>query len=232
MKGSCKLLLLIIIPISLLGQTRESENKFFDKFQISVKAGLLYKNYFGSKVISQNAYYSDNVYYKYNGFSKVPTVGFQAGIEIKYKFLKYLTLSSGAIFVQRKECYEGNYETVLLNGSPLSIHKIIKYNYSNYSLEIPVMVGLTIKHLSFSFGVNFPALIYSVARYTYIPDSASLLTGKTIDNYLKPTHVYPVFQASYDFPIGRFLLSPNFEFELGEMKSVYLQVGAIVSLPL
>jgi hypothetical protein len=232
MKGVFVLLFIIILPLTLFCQTQGNEFRFVKRLQVSIKSGIIYQDYFGSRYIKLNAYPQGNKYYKLNGFTKKPSLGFQSGLLVKFKFAHHFFISTGVLYVLREDIYQGDYDYISIHGSPMSGHKIVKYEYSYNTMEVPLYFGYYINKLNFSIGASYPFLIHSTAKYTYIPDPYLTATERTITGYVEPSRIYPILTASYDFPVGRFLVSPNIEFKFGEMKSYYFQLGVIFSMNL
>ncbi len=239
-KSSLIIGLLFFITISY-GQDSIKKNMYYPKFQVSIQAGGMYKSFFGNRYIdpAESITVADH---KYDKYYKMPTIGYKAGILINIKIIKNLYVTSGTFFCFRKDVYENNLDTINKYGLSKGtgyilgtghIYNIIKYDYSSYDIELPIMLLFRWKRLNIYAGAYFPMLIYRKAIYTYNYRTAQIPLGadcKKFNEYEPPIKVYPSFHISYAFRIKKQTLEPYLGMDFGAKKSFYLQGGIIFSV--
>jgi len=231
---------------------KESKEK---KFQIAVMAGGSYKNILGKRYIEPTPMNLNDGFllHQFDGFTKMPTYGFQFGFLITYEIFKHWHFTSGLLYSMRRDIYESKYDTVikyhalLYNASNSYynlINNVFKYDYSYNNIELPLMLQFKISKLSFYGGIHLSLMSFYKAKYNYlrysfnnnyVPPSLFFLgpdftSQKTIEYIKIPLVIYPTFQASYDLKVKKLTLSPFLGIDLGTKKSLYLQGGIIFSL--
>ncbi len=223
---------------------------YYPKLQISIQAGGSYKNFFVKKYTSPitGSYYKDH---QYDGYTQMPTYGYKAGFLVNIKILKHLYVTTGSFFCVRKDVFENNLDTIKKYGlskgtgyipgtgtvwdmvSYSEVSNIIRYDYTSYDIELPIMVLLRWKRLNIYAGAYFPMLIYRKAIYTYNYRTALIPLGadcKKFNDYEAPLKVYPSFHVSYAFRIKKQTLEPYLGMDFGVDKSFYIQGGVIFSV--
>jgi hypothetical protein len=234
MKKTVIIFFLFLFHFTSFSQDTLRNEVFKKKHPFSIRTGVSYKNFFGKKYIEiePDYLYPRDESTHYDGFTKIPTIGFQAGILWTCTIYRNLHFSLGLFYYLRKDVYEGNTDTVMKYHTPSSIHKIIKYDYSFHNIELPVLLSYKLKKFNLSIGVNLALLNFDKARYSYIPDTNinNGVDSKTLTSIELPLKVFPTFQISYDLKINDFLISPFLGIEIGSKNAYYIQGGIIVPL--
>jgi hypothetical protein len=224
-----------MLPFVLSGQDTIKKICVAGKHQIVLKAGVTYKNFIGAKYmeITTPSYPYNPTERQYDGFTKMPTPGFQAGVLWRLTIYRNISLSAGLLYCLRKDTYEGNIDTVKKYHTQTSIHQIIKYEYTYNNIELSVLIGYRIHHFNLMLGVDFAFFSYVKSRYTYIPDPAnnSGVSGKTFYDFDPPVKFYPTFQISYDVKIKKVLFSPFMGVDFGTDWAYHLQCGISFAFP-
>ncbi len=233
MKKMLFIFCVILIPFSSFSQDTIKNDLSRKKSHFSIRAGIGYKNFFGKKYIEiVSSIPSDYEKHQYDGFTKTPTISFQAGILWTCTIYRNLHFSLGLVYYLRKDVYKGDYDTVMKHHTQTSIHNIIKYNYSLHNIEIPVLFSYKLKKFNLSLGVNFALLTFDRAHYSYIPDPNinNGVDSKTLMSLEFPKKIFPTFLISYDTGIKDFSLSPFLGIEFGSRNAYFIQGGIIVPL--
>ena len=230
MKHKPIILLLILFPFMVYGQNYRA-NEPNDKAEntFSLKFGGSYKTFVGSTYVERTG---DTKNPQYEGFTKIPTSGFQIGVLWNHLLHENFYLSLGLAYFLRTDIYQGNCDTVLKYGTPTSIHDILKYEYYYNNIELPILLSYNLKKVNFHIGVNIAFLTFYKAVYTYIPDPDIIndMADKTIKNFELAKDIFPTFQISYNAKYKRYSFKPFFGIDIGRSSSVYLQLGLIVPI--
>ena len=224
----------IILLISLISFTSYCQDSSIVKnnFTLNSKLGLTYQGFLREVSRYKHHYPTNSSETQYGGFTREATPGFRIGIIADFKIHKTFHLSTGLVFAQRKEIYQGNRDSVLYYGTQTSIHNIVKYEYDFNNLEIPILFSLKLRKLSLQAGVNLILVSFYKAHYSYIPNPniSNDKTFKTIKNTELSKTIYPTLQASYNLQIKRFEFSPFIGLDFALNKSLYFQGGIIIPL--
>lgn len=246
MKTTCFIICLFFFQCISFGQDtiKKSTEK---KYQISFKAGGYYENFWGNKYIQPTPYSPNDVLqaHMYDGFTKIPTYGYQGGFLIIHKIIKkHWYLSTGLMFCNRKNILECKLDT---NINPCGI---IKFNYTYSNIELPVMLSYKANKINFFIGFHLPVFSFYKANYTYLSTQYWGTSQKTIDGSVVPLFAIPsqitsssnpkitydmplilaTFQISYNLKITNISFSPFLGIDTGTKKSFYLQCGIILPL--
>lgn len=224
------------------------------KFQIAIKASGSYKFFVGDRYIkptpnnfNANTYYDDFLIHQFDGFTKIPTYGFQSGLLLGYQLHKNFQLSLGLLYVLRKEVFKSDRDTVIkyhsiFNYSSSSyynlINNVIKYDYTSRNIELPIMITYNWKKINFYAGAHVSIFTINKAVYTYLLyaykypyNFCDCTTQKTFTSYdILPLKIFPSFQMSYDLRIKNISLNPFLGIDIGTKKSYFLQGGLILPL--
>jgi len=223
-------LLLILLPFMVYSQNyRANEPTAKPENTFSLKLGGSYKTFVGNTYIERTG---DTKNPQYEGFTKIPTSGFQIGVLWSHELHKNLHLSLGLAYFLRTDIYQGDCDTVLKYGTPTSIHDILKYEYYYNNIELPILLSYNLKKINFHIGVNLAFLTFYKAVYTYIPNQNAFndKTSKTINSFELAKDIFPTFQISYNAKYKRYSFKPFFGIDIGRGNSVYLQLGLIVPI--
>lgn len=227
------ILIFFLIALHLLSYSQDTikENVTQNKSQLLVKLGGSYKSFIGNKYIERQKNVNNNYQlHQYEGFTKVPTFGYQAGVVWSYKLSKTFHMALGLSYYLRKETYQGNRDTVLKYHTPTSIHDILKYEYSYNDIELPILFSLNFKKINFYLGVYIPLVTFYKAVYTYIPNSTDDITSKTITSIELSKNIFPTFQISYNLKIKKYLFNPFLGIDFDFKENIYYQGGIIVPI--
>ena len=241
MKSTIYILYCLLLPLKSLGQ--DSSHVAANRLQFLIQLGATYKIFLDNKHIETTPYnYGDEfATHQYERFNKVPTFGFSAGLLFTYNFNKRVGIASGLLYFLRKVIFETNQDTVIKygNGSIMrDIHNVLKFEYSDNNIEIPIMVKYSAKKFTFYAGSYFSLITYKKATYIYVvnqyPSSPQWTTSnKTVYEFEMPLKIFPTFQASYEVQIKNLKINPYLAFYYAIKKNkndFYLQTG--VNLPL
>jgi hypothetical protein len=232
---------LLFLSTVSYGQDSIKKRMYYPQFQISVQAGGMYENFLGNRYIDP-AKSTTVKEHKYDGYTKMPTFGYKAGFLINIKIIKNLYVTTGSFFCFRKEVYENSLDTINKYGLSKGtgyipetgrISNIIRYDYSSYDIELPIMLLFRWKRLNIYAGAYFPMLIYRKAIYTYNYKTAQIPLGadcKKFSEFELPIKVYPSFHISYVFNIRKHTIEPYVGMDFGAKKSFYVQGGLIFSV--
>lgn len=219
---------------TLFGQDPIKPN-YGNKYELSIKAGGYYKDFLSKRYIDSTNDIPANKS-QYQGFSKVPGCNFFGGISFANRIYKNLYLTSGLMYILRREVLEGNYDSVVkYSASPYpyqyySIRNVIKYDYLHTNIELSLFMQYKIGKLNLSAGGSFPVWSNSKSSYTYLSTApTSQKTFREVETPF-PSVFFPALQASYDLRIRKLPLSPFIGIDFGKMKSFYLQGGIIIPL--
>jgi hypothetical protein len=224
------ILIVLIINLTLISYCQElqSVNNPELKIAFSIKAGFIYKNYFGNRYIEHPVNNSNQwKKHQFDGFTKIPSAGFQGGGLMNCRIVKQFYFTTGILFSFRKDIYEGDHDTILKYGRVASSHYIEKYDYSYYNLEIPVLLLYRLKKADIFVGIDLPLLSFRTAKYTYIPEPDNDLTGKKVNELELFKTIFPTIQMSYQCEVGKVLFKPFLGIEFGIKKSFSVQGGII-----
>ena len=224
------LLNLVLIPWIANCQHSVPSDSTNRKCRFSIIAAAAYKSYFGSRYIDYPTNRSTNGENdRFDGFTKIPAFGFRAGFTMNTRIYRHLSFTTGMLCALRKEVYEGNQDTVMKYGTATSAHLILKYDYSYYDIDLPVLVTYRFKRWTLSGGINLPLVSFIKASYTYIPTTSDDLGGKKVNDFKIFRTVFPTLQVSYSIKIKKVTIEPYLGIEIGERSSVCLQGG--IGLP-
>lgn len=131
------------------------------KNQFAIIASGHYKYFIGNRYIEPTPAKPGDSFYKhqYEGFTKIPTGGFYAGALWIHKMRSHWYLTLGLIVSYRKNVFEK--EKVFVG------ERIHRYNYTYYSLEIPLLLLYKFNKMNFFAGVHLPIFTFYKASYTY-----------------------------------------------------------------
>lgn len=234
-----RFVLFIILTNAYLvnSQVYNTNDSLTRRCQFLIQAGATYKTFFGQKYIEHPINYSNaGKKSQFEGFTKIPSFGFEGGGIMEVKVTNVLTFTTGILFAFSKDIYEGNIDTVLKYGTSTSIHHVVKYNYSYYDLNIPAKVSLRLKDWILSAGIEVPIITFRTTKYTYYPVSNPYsiyndeLTGKKVKDIKIFRTFFPVLQCSYKWKIKDCLILPYIEIAFGTKSSVFIQPGIIFPL--
>ena len=242
---------LLLLPLMNFGQ--DSIHPIAKKTLFSIQIGASYKTFTDRKFIepaNYNSYYFGDEFYdhQYERFDKIPTFGYNAGLLFSYKFSSHWSITSGIQYLLRKDKYEINPDSILSHQFSYSsirvncrdIHNVIKYDYANHNIELPVMIQYSYRKFAFNAGASISLLTYKKANYTYLiiqnpayndywstPDK-----DKTVSSFESTLLVYPTLQLSYEMQIKKVRANPYFalNYETSKQHSLYLQLGIIFPL--
>jgi hypothetical protein len=96
----------------------------------------------------------------YGAVQEFPTFSYDLGALVKYKFKKYLTLSSGLIYYIRSSHYKADLDTITKYHSNYYLES---YEYI-HSLEVPLFIGVENKFMGVDIGIlnSFPVYRFEV----------------------------------------------------------------------
>ena len=226
------IVLLILLQIHSYSQDKKDLISLGYNHYFSIKAGFLYKNFFGSKYIElrPTTPTTTGKQYQYDGFTKIPTIGFQGGILFSIKIYRPIYFSTGLQLSFRKDIYKGNPDSVLKYPPPASIHYIVKYNYLYYNIEIPFLLSYKIKNWEIYLGINLPLVLFRTAKYSYIPVSNDSLTEKKVTETQYIKTFFTCFQINYNWIIKDYQLNTYLGFEIGNKSSYFINCGIIIPI--
>ncbi|HVA98495.1 MAG TPA: outer membrane beta-barrel protein [Bacteroidia bacterium] len=192
------------------------EKKTGNNIQIAIKVGGYYKYFFGERYIEPTPYNIGDGFqnHQYEKFTKIPTCGFYGGLLITHLIHKNWYLTSGLMFSYRKNIFNNNQDTIIKysNGSNFpDIHNTLDYDYTYYSIEIPILLMYKFKKMKFYAGVHLPILTFYKAKYTYVinqfPQNPS---WGTFQKTISGTTV-PLFSIPSLFPSVKIQTSPSWQ---------------------
>lgn len=175
MKHIYTILSLLLLQYLSFGQ--DTAKLIVPKNQFYLQTGFCYKNFLGSKYIApiptNYPYYEPFEKHQYDRFTKIPTIGFSAGILFTHNYNKRWGITTGLLYFLRKDVFQNNQDAVIKYGNISTanyrnIHNTIEYNYSNNNIEIPIMLKYSINKLDISFGAYIPIVSYKIVAYTYV----------------------------------------------------------------
>ena len=210
------------------------------KNQFYVQTGICYKSFLGSryiepKPINPSYYVKPFEKHQYDRFTKIPTIGFNAGMLFTHIFNKHWGITTGMIYFFKKDVFENNKDTVIKYGKSSSmrdIHNTLKYEYTYHNIEIPVMAQYSLKKFTFYTGCYFSLLSYKKSTYTYVINQFPLnpqwiTSDKTISGLEMPLKIFPTIQASHQMQINNLKFNPYlaFYYALKKHRDCYIQFG-------
>ena len=209
---------------------------------ISIQAGISYKTFLGDKYIVPAKGEHDDEFedHQYEGFNKIPTVGFNIGLLFTYPFNNRCGIVSGLSYSLRKDVFERSQDSAIKygDGSDMrNIHNIYKYEYVFNNLEIPILFQFSQNKYNFYVGSYISLIAYKKANYKYIvdqyPNSIRWATSeKTIFDLEIPLKIFPTLQMSHEIRLSDITLHPYFAiyYAILNQNDLYFQFG--FNLPL
>lgn len=230
-------ILFCLLPMIIFGQdTLHSVKK---KTQFTFQIGVSYKTFLSKKYIEPTPYNFGDEFkdHQYDRFTKVSTNGFSVGFLFTRNMNDRWSFETGLIYFLKKDIFENNRDTVIKYGNGFSmrdIHNVIKYDYSNNNMELPIVFRYTQKKLNFYCGAYIQLLTYKKVIYTYIINQYSnwSVSEKTVEGFEMPLIIFPTLQVSYDSRIKNIALNPfaGFYYGITNQRSFYIQLG--INFPL
>jgi len=193
MKKSTIIFYLIFLSIALFSQDTIKQSKH----QFYFKAGGIYKSFI---IDNKNELYFNNLI---DNPKKINTGGFSIGVLYNNNKNRHCQFSTGLIYYLRNDNYK----------NPLTAKGgyILKYNYINNDIELPIMFQYKFWKVSLSAGFNITLLNYRIATYTYVNDYYPKITLKELE---MPFTIYPTFYVSYDLKIKNISFKPFIGFDV------------------
>lgn len=233
-------LILFILSSSLssaFGQELQS-NINDNKCQIDLKSGIYYQNFFTNKYIERTDYsYEDFNKHKYEGFYKMPAYGYQFELRLTAPLCKRFYFTTGLAFCNRKEVFQTSEDTIkrYYPSAIQGIENILKYDYTFYDIEIPVLISYKIKKINILAGIYFPVFTYVSGTFSYLTTQSSAQpvwekSEKSLKYIEFPQMIFPSIQVSYDFAIKKLKFAPFIQLDFGSYWSLYLQGGITFNL--
>lgn len=242
MKVKFLFLSIMILPFQISGQDTLYGKIWKSRF--SIQAGLYYKTFCDKRYIEPKLYKDGDEFtdHQYERFKKMPTMGFNLGCLFTLRSHYKWSITSGLQYFFNKDILENNQDSVIKygNGSSIrDIHNVLKYDYSNNYLLLPVLFHYSSKKTTVYAGCSFALITYKTARYTYVvnqfPNNPRWGTAhKRISGFEMPLKIFPAIQVSYDIKIKNINTSPYlaFYYAVNSFNDLLIQAGVYIPLHL
>jgi len=152
-------LIIFLIPTLLFGQKQavQKDSVTFYRHSFSVELGTHY-NYFPGDGYIQPLKLPAIDPGPYGGLTKKSSFNIQAGFLYTYHFNKSIAITSGLSYYNRKRILLRSAAVDTIDPSLYFLSPYIEYRTSSNSIEIPLLIGYSIKKFSVLLGTKFKFL--------------------------------------------------------------------------
>lgn len=242
MKTVTQILICFLWPLVLFGQEKTIPRT--KKVVWNIQTGIHYKTFLSNKYIqpTPKAYFEDFNTHQYERYTQGSTFGFRLGLRIDYELNERWAVSTGLVYVNRKDVFESDKDTIIKYGKPSSmknIYNVLKYKYIYYDFQIPLLIGYSKGKIVVQAGANISIFTYRKAKYTYLVNIHQYpeepLWGnvdKTVFNLDISLKVFPSVQTSYQIKIKTLILNPYlaFYYEINHRDDFFIDAGVVIPL--
>jgi hypothetical protein len=156
MNNKYRIILLIFIQLTTTVAGQEKNSKVFSKLKPSIILGDIGVNYWHEhRFIQPLQGNSKDVSITHDGYTLHSKYGFQTGIFLNFKINDPVSVRLGGVFFMENSYYETDIETQISIGR-FYPGKILKYQYNEIWLDLPIMLEYQWKTLKLISGVKVP----------------------------------------------------------------------------